>query len=279
MYMFNPLAFNPAYAGSKESLQLTALVRNQWTGIDGAPKTNILSIHSPFRNRKNGWGATLMSDKIGPKNCLGVSGIYSYTLQLKRARLAFGLKAGILNYQYNWAAINYRDPNDIYNNNLPTRKMTGTADFGLYYYNEIFYAALAATHLENGTITPTAPINGYTSELRRHYFFTLGKGFPVNPSVVVNPSIMARYLPNTPLNLDVNCNVLLHKTWWFGISLRYQYGAIFLCQYQFKNNLKVGYSYDLGISKIGKAGMQSHEIMLGYSINIFHHKMVSPRYL
>ena len=36
-YMYNMNVVNPAYAGSKESLSITALYRNQWAGFDDAP--------------------------------------------------------------------------------------------------------------------------------------------------------------------------------------------------------------------------------------------------
>ncbi|MFT4849690.1 MAG: type IX secretion system PorP/SprF family membrane protein, partial [Sediminicola sp.] len=38
-YMYNMNVVNPAYAGSKESLSITALYRNQWAGFDDAPVT------------------------------------------------------------------------------------------------------------------------------------------------------------------------------------------------------------------------------------------------
>ena len=34
MYFFNPLQFNPAYAGSRGSLNITGLTRAQWAGWD-----------------------------------------------------------------------------------------------------------------------------------------------------------------------------------------------------------------------------------------------------
>ena len=38
-YMFNQFTVNPAYAGSRDALSTVLLYRNQWTGIDDAPKT------------------------------------------------------------------------------------------------------------------------------------------------------------------------------------------------------------------------------------------------
>ena len=50
MYMFNPLSSNPAYAGSRDALSVTLLGRKQWVGIDGAPETGSLTLHSPLKN-------------------------------------------------------------------------------------------------------------------------------------------------------------------------------------------------------------------------------------
>jgi len=46
-YMYNTLVVNPAYAGSRGLLSLNGLHRSQWIGVDGAPTTQTLSLHSP----------------------------------------------------------------------------------------------------------------------------------------------------------------------------------------------------------------------------------------
>ncbi|MBL30743.1 MAG: hypothetical protein CMC81_05865, partial [Flavobacteriaceae bacterium] len=38
-YMYNTMAVNSAYAGQRDALSIIGLYRNQWVGIDGAPKT------------------------------------------------------------------------------------------------------------------------------------------------------------------------------------------------------------------------------------------------
>ena len=65
-YMFNSLAFNPAYAGSNDHLTLGLLHRSQWVGIDGAPTTQWLFAHSPLKNERVGVGINLTNDLIGP---------------------------------------------------------------------------------------------------------------------------------------------------------------------------------------------------------------------
>ena len=53
-YMYNTLSVNPAYAGSRGELSMTAIYRSQWTGLDGAPETFNINFHSPIRNSRVG---------------------------------------------------------------------------------------------------------------------------------------------------------------------------------------------------------------------------------
>ena len=78
-YMYNMNVVNPAYAGSKESLSITALYRNQWSGFDGAPETFTFSAHSPFGD-KIGLGLSAIKDELGPISETNVFVDFSYTL-------------------------------------------------------------------------------------------------------------------------------------------------------------------------------------------------------
>src|SRR5260221_7755156 len=77
-YMFNMLAINPAYAGSKDYLSTCALYRQQWSGFDKAPQTATFSIHSPISQNKMGLGFTFISDKLGPVSRLDFYGSYAF---------------------------------------------------------------------------------------------------------------------------------------------------------------------------------------------------------
>ena len=55
-YAVNALAINPAYAGCQDALSLTASYRDQWVGFNDAPKSYILSVHTPVFNDRVGLG-------------------------------------------------------------------------------------------------------------------------------------------------------------------------------------------------------------------------------
>ena len=50
-YMYNMNIINPAYAGSSGTTSIGALYRSQWVGLEGAPSTATIAIHSPVGNR------------------------------------------------------------------------------------------------------------------------------------------------------------------------------------------------------------------------------------
>src|ERR1043166_65948 len=85
-YMFNQMAINPAYAGSKEALSTTAFIRDQWTGIEGAPKTQTISVHGPLKSKKVGIGGAVIADQIGPKKSIGALVSYAYRIPVKNGK-------------------------------------------------------------------------------------------------------------------------------------------------------------------------------------------------
>lgn len=276
-YMFNQLALNPAYAGSREALATSLVYRDQWTGIQGAPSTGALSVQMPLKKKKIGVGAEIFSDKLGPKNTSGILLSYAYRIPFLKGKLSFGLRMGVYNYAFDWNKLEYKDQSDVYNQiKARDSKITPTADFGMYYYARTFYWGFATTHLNRGKITDMTTDS--VSHQTVHFFMPIGKAFEVR-NMIINPSILIKSTGNAPSSVDVSVNFLLKERLWLGVSARSKYGIVFLAQYMINEKMKAGYSYDLGTNKIGIVGKGSHEIMIGYDINLHGTKMVTPRYL
>lgn len=278
-YMFNQLAINPAYAGSKEALSTAAFIRSQWTGIKGAPNTETLTLHGPLKKKKVGLGVAIIADQIGPKKSTGIMGSYAYRLPIKNGKFAFGLRVGVYNFSYNWSKISYRDSLDVYNTKNTTSKIVPTADAGIYYYTNTMYIGFSATHLYNGKLTSVSNANGDDAQLSPHFFFTFGKAWALSDKLTFNPSVMIKKAENSPGTGDLNLSFLINQKIWLGVSVRSSYGLVAYTQFNITDKFKLGYAFDFGVNKIGRAGGGSHEIMLGYDFNIFKSKMASPRYL
>lgn len=105
-YMFNMLALNPAYAGSRDVLSITALGRYQWIGVNGAPNTHSLTLDMPFQNEKMGVGITAYNDNIGKWNTTGLNLAYAYKFKLtERTTMSLGLQPTVMNVSANLAGV------------------------------------------------------------------------------------------------------------------------------------------------------------------------------
>ena len=280
-YMFNRLAVNPAYAGSRDVMSCAMMYRHQWVILDenkhnAAPSTAEFSLQAPFKNKKAGMGFELISDKLGLRKTSAALVSYAYRMQFLKGKLAFGLRSGIYNYVFDWSAVHVKDETDIYNTGVSSSKVTGTADFGIYYNTRNFYSGLGLTHLNRGRITD---IDLADSSARQsvHYFIPAGISFEKG-NMLLNPSILIKGAGHAPIEADINMNVLMKERVWFGISLRTRYGIAGIMQYLVTDKLKVGYSYDYGFGGIGKIGGSTHEIMIGYDLNFKGAKVETLRY-
>ncbi len=56
-FFYYKLGYNPAYAGSQENTCISCIYRNQWLGLDGAPKTMAITFNMPLFNQRVGIGA------------------------------------------------------------------------------------------------------------------------------------------------------------------------------------------------------------------------------
>ncbi len=276
-YMFNQLAINPAYAGSREGLSTAMFLRNQWAGIDGAPQTATVTIHGPMRKKNAALGFMVIADRIGPKQSIGALGSYAYRIKIRNGKLSFGLRFGMYQYSNNFNIDKmYKDETDKYN--AWSHSITvPTADAGLYYYTNSTYIGFSATHLYRGRLTNIENTNGDDAQLSRHLFFTAGKAWEISDKLIFSPSCMIKVVKNAPVSADLNFSFLLEQRLWMGLSVRSRVGIVAYTQFNITDKFKIGYAYDFGFNKLARR-TGSHEIMISYDFKIVTTKSFSPRY-
>lgn len=278
-YFFNPMGINPAYAGSRGMLSAALIHRSQWVGFEGAPTSQAFSVHLPSKDKKMGFGFQALNDVIGPKNTVAISGAYAYNVRLARGRLAFGLRASLYNYQFNWDNIEFRENNSI----TPVGKesyLIPSFDFGMYYHDKKNYIGFELTHLNQGKLGVQSDNINLQNTVRQEAqaIITAGKAFRINRFVVYKPSILIKTANNKPAFVDINNSVLLRNKIWLGLSYRRGYGAVAIFEYNVNKALRVGYSYDISLTSLSRQNGGSHEIFIGYDWNLFRSRVVSPRY-
>ena len=89
-YIFNELIINPAYAGTKQLINLNGTYLSQWTGFSGAPSTQTVSVDGPI-GQNMGLGLHFINDRIGAQSQQGLFGSYAYILRFNdKWRLSMG---------------------------------------------------------------------------------------------------------------------------------------------------------------------------------------------
>jgi type IX secretion system PorP/SprF family membrane protein len=281
MYMFNQLGINPAYAGTRDALSANLFYRNQWTGFDGAPITEVFNIHAPMKNERVGVGFQVNGDQIGPSKTTSFLATYSYKLKLGKGKLSMGLSGGLMDQVINYSLIDYKDKSDIFANMGSVGKVMPTFDFGLYYYTKSFYIGFSSTHINrpayNSSVKDSVGkiINGIVAS---HNFFTIGKVWVLNDNLTFRPSLLIKMVAGAPGSVDLDASFLIRRVLWLGMTIRSAGSLVWIAQYQVNDKLKVGYAYDLNYAGVGLYARSSNELFLGYDLNIYKTKTLSTRY-
>lgn len=273
-YMFNGLVLNPAYAGSNGYFSTTAMFRNQWVNLEGAPKISNLTAHTNIKGKNIGLGMSITNDQIGVHNDFSIYGSYAYHLKLIYGTLSMGLQAGFNNLQSNFSELTIQNSSDpLLTNELSKFKMNfGT---GLYFYTEDFYAGFSIPYIiKNRSLQDLDLIRDI--EESRYYYFTAGKVFELSRSVKLKPSGLIRIEDGMPIAMDLNMNFFINDAVNLGCSYRSGDSFISLFEIQLNDFLRFGYAYDWIISDLSNYSQGTHELMLNYRLNLFapkHHKM------
>lgn len=278
-YMYNTIAINPAYAGSRETLSLVGLHRNQWAGFPGAPTTQTLSIHSPLRNEKIGLGFSFINDELGFENYVYMYGDFSYTIKLNEiSKLAFGLKAGFTSFNLdNRIYTSNNNEMDQLIQNIEGR-WTPNIGAGVMWLWERGYLGLSAPRLINNNLSTD---NGYKALERVSYYFTGGYVFNIGYTTKFKPSYMIKATNGAPLSIDVSANFLFYEKLWLGAAYRFNdtSGALgFMTDFQILRDWRIGYTFELPTSEIRPYSHGTHEFIIMFEVFNPRRRVASPRY-
>jgi len=273
-YMFNGLAINPAYAGSQESMSLTALMREQWAGLEGAPSTQTFSAHTPFEKKNIGVGLLFLHDKIGITDQTGVYGSYAYKIKTgKEGVLSLGLQAGFTHYAARYSEIS---TTDITFASGDVTEFHPNFGFGAYYSTRRFYAGFSIPQLLQTRIDKNN--DNSESKIVRHYFIHSGYVFDLGKDFKVKPNVLIKSVEGAPVEIDLNANFYYKDLVGLGASWRSMDAIVMIVQVQITNKLLLGYSYDFGMTDIRRVSSGSHELSLNYRFSFTKSKIVTPRY-
>jgi len=262
----NPLYLNPAFAGTARCPRINLNYRNQWPGISGTYVTYSASYDQHIDAIAGGLGLLVTTDKAGQGTLTttNVSAMYSYLLNINREfSMRFAGQATYFQKSIDWSKLNFGDMIDerrgfVYNTNeVPGLNKKSNVDFsaGLLGYSKRYYFGFAVHHL-------TEPDEGLigTSKLPMKFTGHAGAVLPIgskSSETSISPNVLYQKqqdFQQLNLGLYVTKGSIVGGLWY-----RNQDAFIALIGFQ-QNVFKVGYSYDVTVSRLTNATAGSHEI-------------------
>ncbi len=270
-YMFDRLSINSGVAGTSGNICATALLRQQWTGFDGAPKTGLINIQAPINKINSGVGLSIYFDELGQMKTNTVRLHYAYHFKPGGGvgTLGVGLYAGLLSRSLagNWVAVDDVTTDDA----IPDG---GASDSGfdmgggIYYTHPKFWVGLSSTQL------PQTQLQNVYIQNARHYYVQAGYNWDINGDNkwTLQPSVLLKS-DAASTQLDVNAMMLYNKQIWLGVTYRTEDAIAPMLGYQHEaangnSSYRIGYSYDLTTSELKNYSSGSHEVMLNYCFKI-----------
>jgi type IX secretion system PorP/SprF family membrane protein len=278
--MFNGLLLNPAYAGTRDYWSASALHRSQWMKFEGAPTSQVFGIDGAVADNRLGLGLVVSNDRIGITSELDVSANIAYHLPLGTSTLSFGLRAGASSYSARLSDLIAWDPNDnVYAGGDIQGQFVPKFGFGMYWHNERSFAGISVplmVALDDAIIIDNSITSNHFTQ---HYYLNAGTVFDAGANLQIKPSFLVKYLPEAPVQVDLNCNFLIYRRLWLGGGYRTGDALIAMVEYNLTPQLRMGYAYDYTLSDINTYSSGSHEIMLGFDFGSdILIKKRSPRY-
>lgn len=289
-YIFNEMIINPAYAGTKQLININGSYSIMWAGFEGAPTTQTISAEGPvYKNM--GLGLHIINDMIGAQSQQGIFGSYSYIVQFnEKWRLSLGLALGVSNFTVDGTKLTQ---DNVYDPAIPRTKVNKVnfdSKVGLFAYSDRFYAGLSVTELFADVWKSKDLLIAKQS---RHYYLTSGYVFDAGKNLKIKPSFLLREDFKAPADVDINCFFLIKELFWVGTTVRFganifknpdmdktlrsRNAMIFMTEWNITRSFRIGYSYTLSLTAL--KNYSGHEIILGYTFpKKADTKMRTPRY-
>ena len=277
--MFNKLANNPGFAGSRGVIATSILHRSQWMGFnDGgaAASTQNFSVDAELPFLYGGVGLNVVNDNIAEFRNLGLQASYAYRTELGVGQIGMGMSVGMYQSGLNGSKLKSAQSNDPA---IPTVEVKGSSldiGAGIYYNTQDVYVGLSSAHMTEPTVEWS---DGQDFDLTRHYFLIAGYYHELSSLLSLNPSIYLKSDGATS-QLDINTNLIYNNKMWGGVSYRLDEGVSLLAGMNMNEDFRFGLAYDITIMNAMK---NSLEFMLGYNFKIKTNKTISkyknPRFL
>ncbi len=262
-YLFNLYDVNAAYAGNHHALSSTVRHRAQWAGMDGAPQSQQVSLHTPLAGEKLGVGLRIQRETIGAREQWMARGSAGYRIPIRDGSFSFALAGGVIRQELNPEGVTARDWNDPHLDGQHWRSTSVTFDAAIFFHTTKWFAGIEANRL-NRSAMQWSDVSMARSFI--HVNAVAGKYVKIGKNDLLAFTGLLRFSEPGVLQSDVNLSWLLNNRIWFGAGYRTQAGPIFLIECNVNRQLRIGYSYDTNLKALRGYQDGSHELFIAFNL-------------
>ncbi len=289
-YTFNTFLLNPATAGAEGYTAINLTNREQWIGIEDAPRTYALSLQARIMKRNNntsasvkkryrlrsgrvGLGVYIFNDHAGQINQTGAQFTYAYHIHLYKSQLSFGATFSLLQYMINANDLKVFDKTDDQINNNKLQVYVPDLNVGVYYADQNKFVGLSALQLSRSSLN-ISNYNDKDFRIYRHFYLTGGFKYDLDAQNMLEPSFYIKTSEELRVQTDVTLKFIHNRKFWFGLGFRT--GTTFICSLGMNvGRFYGGYAYDYCPKGLNNA-YGSHELMLALKLgdNVRRYKWI-----
>ncbi len=281
-YVFNSTIINPAQAGSSHCGVIGVLGRQQWVGMEGAPRT--YAAYANIRLPANlGIAGGLYQDNIGKIKELNFQVDVAYHLRLSSTwNLGVGIRAQTYGTSIDLTNFQFSDPSDPWYGAIIENKVFFNTGIGFLLYNPSVFIGFSAPKILRNKFANDVSLGELASEL--HLFTYGGANLSVNEYLVFTPSFLFKYAHKSPLQADLNLVFGYNETLDFGAMVRSDFyrgldAVGLLLGITLGQSVHFGYKYEYPMNHLNLVARQTHEVSLRYKWCFRRrHQTASPRY-
>ena len=230
-YLMNPLAINPAYAGTRQDFHLNAMFRRQFFGVGiQTPTSQSLAMDGAVAKGKVGIGFMTLNDRLSPISNTALYGSVAYHYSLSETQtVSFGVQ-GSLDFLPLFGGL--------------ADNTAGNVGFGVYYKDEKMFAGVARPE----ALRRVTNLRGVNIPIpnSRPLFINAGYLFDLNENTKLLASTLIYTMENQPLGFDLSGAVWFGERASLGLSFRRQRISFLQisAQYQLSKNVLVALNYN-----------------------------------
>lgn len=263
----NRMVYNPAQSYSEDrQLEILALNRNQWVGLDGAPSIQFLQVQYGLPDQNIGIGGQLMYDQAGPFRVSRVGFNFSYKLNMDEAQyLVVGLSTSMTHNLlglYDLDLIENGD--DLFSRDIASGTNFNFG-FGMHFRVDALTLDVSVPRLlKNRIFSSQALSEDDSSKESGHYFFAARYEMSLNSDLLFKPSVVLRMVSESPVSFDFSANVVYKELFEIAPFVRFGESIGLQGTYFVTPQLYAGYSYEFGTSQLRNYNSGSHEFFIGF---------------